>query len=200
MDGPVRPWHLRVMEARGTPKGRPLTVEQFEQLPEEDRYRIELVRGMIVREPRPGGEHGVVSSELFARLDRHVRAAELGRVLVETGFRLPGSAATVRGPDVAFLARERFPARTPRSFWDVAPDLAVEVISPTDRWTRVQDTAFDYLDAGTREVWVVDPVARRVTVYRSRTEIIVLGAESMLTGGAVLPGFELPLTELFTDL
>jgi Uma2 family endonuclease len=200
MDCPVASYHLEAMEAYGTRKGRALTVEEFERLPDEDRYRIELVRGMLVREPRPGGEHGVVSSELFSRLDRHVRAAGLGRVLMETGFRLPGSPATVRGPDVAFLARERLPAQAPRSFWDVAPDLAVEVISPTDRWTRVQDKAFDYLDAGTREVWVVDPRARRVTVYRSRTESLVLGVESTLTGGAVLPGFELSLTELFAEL
>jgi Uma2 family endonuclease len=194
------PLIFHFMEAHGTPEAHTLTVEEFERLPDEDLYRIELVRGTIVREPRPGGEHGLISSELFSRLDRHVRAAGLGRVLVETGFRLPGSPATVRGPDVAFLARERLPARAPRSFWEGAPDLAVEVISPSDRWTRVQDKAFDYLDAGAREVWVVDPLARRVTVYRSRTESVVLGADSTLSGGTLLPGFELRLSELFSGL
>jgi Uma2 family endonuclease len=76
----------------------------------------------------------------------------------------------------------------------------VEVVSPTDRWTAVQDKAFDYLDAGTREVWVVDPAARRVTIHRSRDESVVLRDAATLDGGRVLPGFALPLIELFADL
>ncbi len=120
--------------------GEPLlTVEQFERLPEEDEFRIELVRGRMLREPRPGAEHSQLTGWLFRRLAAHVEAHGLGIALVDTGFRIPGRPATVRAPDVAFIAMDRLPPVAPRGFWQLAPDLAVEVVSPSDRWTAVQE-------------------------------------------------------------
>ncbi|MGH7476567.1 MAG: Uma2 family endonuclease [Longimicrobiales bacterium] len=178
----------------------PLTVEQFEALPQEDAYRIELVRGRMVREPRPGGVHGEVVMRLVSALNEHVRSNGLGRVLVETGFRLPGEQATVRGPDSAFIAAERLPPRPPVGFWTLAPDLAVEVVSPSDRWTAVEDKVEQYLTAGTRQVWVIDPFAGRAHIYGPGAHAQVLGAGDTIQGGDLLPGFRLALAELFGEL
>lgn len=177
--------------------GAPLTLAEYAVLADDDGWRDELVRGVLVREPRPGARHSRLVGELFVRLDAHGREHGLGVALVDTGFRLPGEPATVRGPDVAFIATARLPETTPVGFWEMAPDLAIEIVSPHDRWTAVQDRAFDYLDAGAREVWVIDPDARRATVHRSRAEAFTLGAEATLEGGDVVPGFRLRLTELF---
>lgn len=136
----------------------PLTLEQFEQLPEEDEFLLELVRGRVVREPRPGGRHGWITSELFWRIASFVRERELGWTLVETGFVLADDPPTVRGPDVAFLARENLPVDgAPVGMWRRPPDLAVEVVSPTNTAADVQEKVLEYLAAGTRLVWVVDP-------------------------------------------
>jgi len=181
--------------AYGGRAARKIGLAEFEAMPAEDAYRIELVRGAVVREPRPGARHSRLVTELLARLREHVRAQGLGIVLVDTGFRLPGEPATVRGADVAFIAAARLPEVAPPGFWELAPDLAVEIVSPHDRWTAVQDKAFDYLDAGTREVWLIDPAARRATVYRSRAESFVV--DDVLDGGAVVPGFSLVLRDFF---
>ncbi|MBI4520292.1 MAG: Uma2 family endonuclease [Gemmatimonadetes bacterium] len=177
-----------------------LTADEFLRLPEEEGKRVELVRGRMVREPLPGGEHGVLVGELHARIAAHVRERGLGRALIECGFHLPGEPHTVRGPDVAVVSTERLPAETPRGFWQLAPDLAVEVVSPSDRWTKVLDKVHQYLEAGSRAVWVVDGRRRRVSVFRPGAETLVLNESDVLDGGDVLPGFSLPLAELFRAL
>lgn len=176
----------------------PLTLAEFERLPEEDEFLLELVRGRVVKEPRPGGRHGRVTSELFWRIESFVRERELGWTLVETGFLLADDPPTVRGPDVAFLARERIPSDgAPLGMWRQPPDLAVEVVSPTDTAAEIQDKVLEYLAAGTRLVWVVDPATESATAYRSRGEVRLLTAGDVLDGSDVLPGFRLELAELF---
>ncbi|HUH13913.1 MAG TPA: Uma2 family endonuclease [Longimicrobiales bacterium] len=176
---------------------RPLTLEEFETLPGDDGWRSELVRGWLVREPPAGFEHGAIAARIIARLGSFVERHGLGAVLSsETGFVLAEHPATVRGPDAAFVGRERLP-ENPLGFARLAPDLAVEVASPSQSYRAVHDKALDYLDAGTRLVWVVEPTRRTVSVYRSRSDIRILGEGEVLEGGEVLPGLRLAVAELF---
>lgn len=175
-----------------------VTIEEFERLPDEP-GRAELVRGRVVREPPAGYEHGRVAMQIGARLWAHVRANDLGEVLAtDTGFVLAQDPPTVRAPDAAFVSKARVPVPCP-GFGRLAPDLAVEVISPSDTAERTQGRILDYLEAGTRVVWLVDPNHRSVTVYRSRSDIRLLGSEDELEGGEMLPGFRLPLSDLFGE-
>lgn len=186
------------VEASSSPlPDRLLTIEEFERLPEEDGYLLELVRGRIVREPRPAYEHGRLVAEIAARLREFARHQNLGVVVVEAGFALSEEPSIVRGPDVAFVSRERAPERgRAPTFPRLAPDLAVEVASPSNTLTELHDKALDYLEAGTRLVWLVEPSARRVTVLRSREDIRILREGDSLDCGDVLPGFRTTVAEL----
>lgn len=178
-------------------EGPPLTIEEFERLP-DDGWRCELVRGQVVREPPAGFEHGRVGASILYFLADFVREHQLGEVLTaETGFVLSEEPPTVRAPDVAFVAAEHVPTKTPRGFGPFAPDLAVEIVSPSNTLSEIHDKVLDYLDSGSRLVWVVDPVGRSVVVYASREDIRLLGEGDELDGGDVLPGFRIGLWELF---
>jgi Uma2 family endonuclease len=175
-----------------------LSLEEYELLPEEDGYTQELAEGRLVREPRPGARHGVVVGDLFRTLDSFVRDRDLGRVVIETGFLLAEDPPTVRGPDVAFIAAEHLPVGpVPEGFWRLAPDLAVEVVSPSDSAAEVQEKVLQYLDAGTRTVWVVQPRTRTVEVWRPGADMRVIREEETLEGGDVLPGLRLEVRSLF---
>ena len=135
----------------------------------------ELVRGaLVVREP-PGLRHGRIAMEIAAALGAHVRAQQLGRVYVESGFKLTSNPDTVRGPDVAFISQSRLPEPEPVGYPALAPDLVVEILSPRDRPGEVLGKVADWLSAGTRLVWVMDPERRLARVYRAD------GAESIVT-------------------
>jgi Uma2 family endonuclease len=175
------------------------TLEEYERLPEEDGYRVELVEGQLVREPRPNAEHSWLMSELTGRIREHVRKKGLGVTLAEAGFVLADDPPTVRGPDIAFIAREHLPAEGfPRVFWTIPPDLAVEIVSPSNTRAEIREKVLEYLAAGTRLVWVVEPRTRSVTAYRSRTDVRMLSGSDTLGGANVLPGFSLRVAELFT--
>jgi len=156
--------------------------------------RTELVRGALrVREP-PGAMHGRVAMNLALELGAHVRHTGAGALFAaETGFKLETDPDTVRAPDVAFVRRERVPPADTTGYAELAPDLVVEVLSPGDRPGEVLAKVADWLSAGTRLVWVVDPLRRLARVYRhDGTETIVTSEES-LDGEDVLPGFSCPL-------
>lgn len=175
-----------------------VTLEEFQRMPEEDAYRVELVRGRIVREPLPGAAHGWLTGRLVERIGSYAREHGLGIVVTETGFLLSVEPPTVRGPDLAFLARENLPPELPsEGFWRVAPDLAIEVVSPSNTAAEIREKVLEYLASGSRLVWVVDPATRSVSAYRSRRDIALLTVEDALEGGDVLPGFRLPIVQLF---
>lgn len=177
---------------------QPLSLAEFERLSEEDGYRIELVKGRIVREPLPNAEHGWLTSELFGRIHAHARKYGPGLALIETGFLLSDEPPTVRGPDIAFIAEENLPEEgIPFGFWRVPPDLAVEVLSPSNTAADIQEKVLEYLAAGTGLVWVVDPRTRSVASYRGRKDVQLLTEDDTLDGGDVLPGFTLPISHLF---
>lgn len=176
----------------------PLTLEQFERLPEEDEFRVELVRGRLVREPRPGGRHGRIAFRLAFLIERFAEARGLGQVVMETGFLLAEDPPTVRGPDVAFLAQENLPSEgAPVGHWRYAPDLAIEVLSPSNSAAEILEKAADYLRSGSRRVWVLDPEAERVTIYRPRGDVRVAEVGDLLEGEEVVPGFRVDVAEIF---
>ena len=156
--------------------------------------RVELVRGaLVVREPA-GLRQGRVVATLARRLMDYVEANGLGQVYAgDTGFTLARSPDTVRAPDIAFIRRDRVPDPEPVGYPDLAPDLAVEVLSPSNRPGEMLAKVADWLSGGTSLVWVIDPERRQARVYRrDGTEAVVLGGEA-LSGEDVLPGFRCAL-------
>ena len=183
-----------------TTERRIITAEELFSMP-DDGYRYELVRGELRKMAPTGGEHGDISSNIHLNLGPHVRANNLGRTrIAESGFVLERDPDSVRAPDVAFVRRERIEAigRTTR-FWPEAPDLAVEVISPNDRYTEVDEKVADWLAAGTGMVVVVNPRNRTVKVHRSPADAVTLTMADTLDGADVVPGWRMPVAEIFSD-
>lgn len=163
----------------------------------DDGQKYELVDGALVVSPA-GTRHGLVGARLSARLTAFVEAGRLGYVVdSSTGFRLPGG--NVRLPDVAFIARGRFhDERIPEDFSDVPPDLAIEILSPSDRPRFVLDKVGEYLQAGVRLVWVIDPHHQSAAIYRSLNAVRQIASDGVLDGEDVLPGFRCRLAEVLT--
>ncbi|HYO45769.1 MAG TPA: Uma2 family endonuclease [Gemmatimonadota bacterium] len=174
-----------------------MTVDEFERLP-DDEWRTELVRGRVVREPPATLDQGWLASRVSFVLTDFVNRHGLGETFLATGFVLFEEPPTVRAPHVAFVSRSRLPSREESvHFGRMAPDLAVEIVSPSSTATEILDRAVDYIDSGTPLVWVVEPSRRSVTVYHSRNEIRLLQEGDALDGYDVLPGFSVPVAELF---
>jgi len=172
---------------------RPLTAEEYSRLPEgED--RDELIAGLVVSEPHPLPRHGRIQVELASRLHGHVRSRGLGVVLTEVGFLLARDPDTVRAPDVAFVRAARYDARKEASgFFPGAPDLTVEILSPSNRPGEIHAKVADYLAAGAPLVWVLDPERRAATVYRT---LLAPRRVAVLDGEDVVPGFSVTVSEL----
>ena len=179
-------------------RDREMTVEDLYVMP-DDGLNYELQAGMLVSEPAPGFRHGHVVAAIAELLRAHVKPQRLGVVLAgDSGFILARKPDTVRGPDVAFVSKERFERSgdTVKAFVG-APDLAVEVLSPSNTPLAMHAKVADYLAAGTRCVWVVDAEAQTVTVYRSLLGPYRLGEDETLDGDDVVPGFRVRVGELF---
>ena len=175
-----------------------VTADELLHMP-DDGFRYELVRGELRRMTPAGSAHGRVAMNIGTAMNNHVKAHSLGTMYAaETGFRIGTDPDTVRAPDVAFVGRDRVEAvGEVEGFWPEAPLLAVEVISPGDSYADVEEKVFDWLDAGTKLVIVVNPRQRSATVYKSPTDITALAEANVLDGGDVVPGFELPVREIF---
>ena len=175
-----------------------VTADELLLMP-DDGFRYELVKGELRRMTPAGNVHGRVAMNVGISLGGYVKTHDLGAVYAaETGFRLAGDPDTVRAPDVAFVSRTRVEAvGEVEGFWPEAPDLAVEVISPGDTYAEVEEKVFDWLEAGTKMVIVVNPRQRSAIVYKSPTDIVALTEADVLAGGDVVPGFELAVREIF---
>lgn len=165
----------------------------------DDGFRYELVGGELRKMTPAGNVHGRIAMNVGTSLNNHVKAYDLGAVYAaETGFKLAGNPDTVRAPDVAFVSQARIEAvGEVEGYWPGAPDLAVEVISPGDSYVEVEEKVSDWLEAGTKMVVVVNPRRRSATVHRSPTGITVLAEADDLDGDDVVPGFRLPVREIF---
>ena len=175
-----------------------MTADELLKLP-DDGKRYELIEGVLNEMSPAGAAHGFVALNAAVILQQFVQPRGLGVVFAaETGFVLSTAPDTVRAPDAAFVAAERLPAGDlPAGYMRLAPDLVVEVVSPSDAASDLQGKVFTWLDAGCRLVWVVYPNTRSVTVYRSREDVRVLGEADTLNGSPVFDGFSAEVRDLF---
>ena len=175
-----------------------VTAEELLDMP-DDGYRYELVRGELRKMAPAGSEHTVAGVQVVTSLNVHARANNLGRVFgADGGFLLARNPDTVRAPDAAFVRRERVEATgLVRGYWPGPPDLAVEVISPNDRYSEVAEKVADWLAAGTRMVIVVDPRRRVAAVHLPGQEPVTLAEGDTLEGGDVVPGWRMLVGEIF---
>ena len=161
--------------------------------------RCELVQGEIVFMSPSGGRHGELTIAIGALLRIHVKTKQIGKTYgAETGFYTRRNPDTVRAPDAMFISSDRVAKITDHvKFLDVAPNLVVEVLSPGDTWTEVETKVQEYFTAGVRLIWIIDPKAETITVYRSANERTILTRTDILTGGDILPEFSVPVSEIF---
>lgn len=161
--------------------------------------RVELVRGALITMPLPGGEHGLVASEIQVLLAVHAKANRLGRVFAaETGFLLQRNPDTVRGADVAFVSHDRLTqVEDLKKHLPFAPDLVVEIVSPSDRPGRIASKLGEWIEGGARLVWWVYPDRREVVEHRPGVEPQTITEAEELDGGEVLPGFRCRVADLF---
>ena len=178
----------------------PMTAEELERLP-DDGLRHELVTGFVVSEPPAGFPHGDVAGRIFDALTVHVRHLRLGRLIsADTGFLLARNPDTVRAPDVAFVSAARLKeAGDVRGYFPGPPDLAVEVLSPSDSRNEAHGKIADYLATGCRLVVLVDPLKRRVELYRSLTAPQFLSVQDDFEAPDILPGLRVPVRSFFED-
>lgn len=163
----------------------------------DDGSRHELEAGRLLAEPLPTHNHDRLRRRVERLLYAFVAARGLGEVFGEAGYLLARNPDTVRGPDVSFVAKERLGGFDGRRFFAGAPDLAVEILSPSNRPAEIRAKVADYLAAGSRLVWVLDPDRKAVTVYRTLLETRRLGPGESVEGEDVLPGFAERVEALF---
>jgi Uma2 family endonuclease len=180
-----------------TTTGKLITAEEFFLMPNPpDGSRQELVRGVVITMPPPGGRHGVCCLRVGRRIGNYVDENRLGTTASnDTGFISERGPDSVRGPDVSFWSKERL-TEVPEGYIEISPDLAVEVVSPSDHFSRINRKIREYLDKGVRLIWIVDPEDRTVTVYRTGQESTILTESQTLDGADVLPGFSCKVADL----
>ncbi len=167
-----------------------MTLEEFL---ESDLEGFEYIKGELIPMAPPSILHGRICTNLFLPLGLYIRENQLGDIYMDVGFAV-GDRVLI--PDIAFITRANMPESISKVS-PVPPDLAVEVVSPSDTLSRIQEKVFAYLEAGTQLVWVLEPRAKTVTVYRSETEITLLTRNDTLSGEDVVDGFSCQVAELF---
>ncbi len=159
---------------------------------------FELVRGELIEMTPPGGVHGSTAANLGSLLHSFVKEKKWGEVMVESGYKLTANPDTVRAPDISFLAAAKVPpGGLPDGYIEGAPDLAVEVVSPGDTASEMQNKVQDYLAYGTQVVWVVYPQQRLVVAHYPDGTARTLREADALSGEAVIPGFSCQVRDIF---
>ena len=173
------------------------TAEQLLAL-DEPGFRHELVRGELRRMTGAGSWHSAVALEIGFLLRRCAAPNRSGHVTgADGGYLLERDPDTVRVPDAAFVSATRVPVLPNRGYVQGAPDFAVEVTSPNDTFADVHEKALFWIEHGSRLVWVVEPIARTVTIYTPNGKLRVAHGDDLLDGGDVLPGFTVHVRDLF---
>jgi Uma2 family endonuclease len=179
--------------------GRPWTADDLLALADDENH-YELVRGDLIMMSPASPTQGRYAARLTGALVDYVDEHKLGEVYTaEPGFELQAE-QVIRAPDIAFVREECIPSPDEESgFWSIAPDLVVEIISPSETATEIQEKVQDYLKAGVRLIWLVYPKSKTVVEYRSNTQIRQLDINQNLEGGEIIPGFSYPLADLFRE-
>lgn len=167
----------------------------------DDSPFFEIIDGKIVEMP-PMSSYAIrIANKLAYEMQTHARANNLGEAIVEQIFNLRLPLDRNRRPDAAFVSHKRWPKDRPMPMegdvWDVVPDLMIEVVSPNDKAEELQTKMREYFEAGARQVWIIYPRERVAYIHTSRLECQGVSDTGDLTGGDVLPGFLLPLAQLF---
>lgn len=173
-----------------------LTAEEFYLFCCQNEGRYALVDGEVVEIVLPNDVHGEITANVGTAFNIYSRRHGVGRARVETGYTLRQGPDTVRGPDVSFVFRPRVEGRG-SGFPVGAPDIAVEVVSPSDTAAELARKVAEYLAAGSQKVWVVYPSVRQVLVHRADGSVLSYGGDDVITDEELLPGFSLPLSEIF---
>ncbi|MBI4612364.1 MAG: Uma2 family endonuclease [Planctomycetes bacterium] len=183
-----------------------LTAEGFMDRLDEF-WPAELIAGRVVRIDEEtwimanGGEHGLVRQNVGAAIHVFLAKNPIGFVFQNSGTKTKSHPDQVRFPDVAYFSRKRLPeGKIPRKNFPVVPDLAIEVVSPSDKWPRLLARVEEFLAGGTKSCWVVDPESRRVTIFRQGTEAKHLRPGDKLSKDPALPGFSVDVAEFFAGL
>jgi Uma2 family endonuclease len=182
---------------------RLITADELLVMPRRDEHgndcRLELIRGELKIMSPSKPLHGIVCAEIAAELRDFVREHDLGVVVgAETGFIVEHDPDSVLGVDAAFISNERLSAvEDLDKFFPSAPDLAVEVMSPSNTMREMEEKTALYFGAGARAVWVFNPRSKTAAVYASPSDVQTLSEQDTLEGGEVLPGFRLELSKLF---
>jgi len=176
-----------------------VTAEELWAMPETPGVRYELAEGELSEVPGAGAVHGLIAKRVLKFLDTAAQLGDLGEAFGDgVGYILRRHPDLLRIPDASFVSWARIPdRRIPEGFWTLAPDLAVEIVSPNDRADDINDKLHEYLEAGTRLVWVFWPRRRAVMVYEPDQPIRELGPDEFLEGGDVLPGFRVQVADFF---
>ena len=159
--------------------------------------RCELIRGEIIHMAPPSPEHADVANLVAFHLTLHVQAKKQGKVFAELGYILSRNPDVVRAPDVSFVRADRLPAKFAKGFFATTPDLAVQVVSPNDTASDVNEKVDEWLAAGVVSVWVLYPSNRSVVIHRSANQILSYRQGDSITDEPVLPGFQLPVRAIF---
>jgi Uma2 family endonuclease len=172
------------------------TLEQLARMP-EDELRHEIDEGELIEMTRPKRRHGRLQARIARLLGAHVENRQLGEVLTESGFVLQRNPDTLRGPDVAFVRAERLAGLAEDEWIEGAPDLVVEIVSPSDTARQMGRKVQQYLAAGTRAVWIVYPDIQSVWVFESSGQGRLVEGDTVLSSPNAPPGFEIPVREIF---
>lgn len=173
-----------------------MTLEEFERLP-DDGNKHELSEGELIVMPPVKSLHSLVATAIAEALHAYLRQHRVGRAIAEAGYILSRKPLTVRQPDVSVLSNERIRATPPSAYFEGAPELAVEVVSPSDSAKDLETKVQQYLRYGAHEVWIVYPEVKRIHVYRAGAGATILDESHTLDGGDVLPGFSVKVADLF---
>lgn len=173
-----------------------LTATDLWNMPANDLQDYELIEGELIPMVPPGGEHGRLQLRIGGRLQAFVEARVLGQAYGEAGFVLDESEHTVLAPDLAFVAQSRLPNEQ-RGYLHIAPDLAVEIVSPGNSPGEIERKVAAYLRYGTMLVWVIYPDQRQIVAHSPTGAPRVFTERDILTGDTVLPGFSVPVSEIF---
>ncbi|MCG6939685.1 MAG: Uma2 family endonuclease [Thiohalocapsa sp.] len=158
----------------------------------------ELVKGRFIEMPPTGHPHASVEGNVARELGNFVKQHALGKVMTgEVGIITQRHPDTVRGADVVYISNERLVQAQADGYLDVPPELAIEVVSPNDRWTEIDEKVNEYLACGVQAVWIIDPRTRRVSSYRPPDEMHIYGPDDVIEEPELLPGFALSVRELF---
>jgi Uma2 family endonuclease len=175
-----------------------LSAKEFARLPDPaDGSQQELVKGVVVTLPVPKTRHGLCCSKTDRRLAWFIEQNDLGTLTCnDAGFVVERDPDTVFGPDLAFWTKDRLPVLPEDDYTDIPPDLAVEVVSPSDTHSRLLSKVIQYLKCGVKLIWLIDPELRIATTYRALDQSRVLEENEVLTGEDILPGFQCKVADL----